>query len=150
MRVELRTEAISDLIEAAWFYERQRNGLGDQFSDAMFAHLAYLETVAGGHELVRGLHRRWRRDFHTHCTTRSMVNWLISLRFLPVAVIQVAFPERLPTEQRRTNSVQNLLEGQTSAESQTSFKRWLGQRRAIACQKPTEPGREPEPPSVPN
>ena len=52
MRVELRTEAISDLIEAVWFSERQRDGLDDQFSDAMFAHLAYLETVAGGHEVV--------------------------------------------------------------------------------------------------
>ena len=57
MRVELRTEAISDLVAAAWFYERQRSGLGEQFSDAMFTHLAYLETVAGGHEVVFGLHR---------------------------------------------------------------------------------------------
>jgi len=63
MRVELRTEAISDLIEAAWFYERQRSGLGDQFSDAMFAHLAYLETVAGGHEVVFGLHRMLAKRF---------------------------------------------------------------------------------------
>ena len=52
MRVELRIEAISDLVDAAWFYERQRGGLGDRFMDAMFAHLAYLETFAGGHEVV--------------------------------------------------------------------------------------------------
>ena len=63
MRVELRTEAIADLIDAAWFYERQRVGLGDQFSDAMFAHLAYLETVAGGHEVVFGLHRMLAKRF---------------------------------------------------------------------------------------
>ena len=44
MRVELRTETVSDLVAAAWFYERQRSGLGQHFSDAMFAHLAYLET----------------------------------------------------------------------------------------------------------
>ena len=49
MHVELRTEAISDLVEAAWFYERHGRGLGEQFSDAIFSHLAYLETVAGGH-----------------------------------------------------------------------------------------------------
>ena len=63
MRVELRADAISDLVEAAWFYERQRSGLGDQFTDAMFAHLAYLETVAGGHEVVFGLHRMLAKRF---------------------------------------------------------------------------------------
>ena len=57
MHVELRTEAVSDLVEAARFYERQRGGLGEQFTDAMFVQLAYLETVAGGHEVVFGLHR---------------------------------------------------------------------------------------------
>ena len=63
MRVELRTEAISDLVEAAWFYERLRGGLGDHFSDAIFAHLTYLETVAGGHEVVFGLHRMLAKRF---------------------------------------------------------------------------------------
>ncbi len=63
MDVELRTEAISDLVEAAWFYERQRGGLGDQFTDAMFVHLAYLETFAGGHEVVFGLHRMLAKKF---------------------------------------------------------------------------------------
>ena len=36
-------------------------------------------------------------------------------------------------------SVQNLLEGQSSGESQTSFKRWLTQRPTIDCLNPTEP-----------
>ena len=63
MRVELRTEAISDLVEAARFYERQCGGLGDRFIDAMFAHLAYLETFAGGHEVVFGLHRMLEKKF---------------------------------------------------------------------------------------
>jgi plasmid stabilization system protein ParE len=63
MRVELRTEAVSDLIEAAWFYERQRGDLGDEFIDAIFAHLAHLETFAGGHEVVFGLHRMLAKKF---------------------------------------------------------------------------------------
>ena len=63
MRVELRIEAISDLVDAAWFYERQRGGLGDRFMDAMFALLASLETFAGGHEVVFGLHRMLAKKF---------------------------------------------------------------------------------------
>lgn len=63
MHVELRTEAVSDLVEAARFYERQRVGLGEQFTDAMFMQLAYLATVAGGDEVVFGLHRMLAKKF---------------------------------------------------------------------------------------
>ena len=47
-------------------------------------------------------------------------------------------------------SVQNLLDGQSSGESQTSFKRWLTQRPTIDCQNPTVQVHEPELPSGPN
>lgn len=47
-------------------------------------------------------------------------------------------------------SVENLLAGQPSTESQTSFKRWLAQRTGIATADATEPLREPEPPSGSN
>jgi len=47
-------------------------------------------------------------------------------------------------------SVQNLLEGKSSGESQTSFKRWLTQRPTVNCLDPTEQVREQEPPSGPN
>ncbi len=63
MRVELRTDAISDLVEGALFYERQCGGLGDRFTDAMFVHLAYLESIAGGHEVAFGLHRMLAKKF---------------------------------------------------------------------------------------
>jgi len=47
-------------------------------------------------------------------------------------------------------SVENLLAGQPSTESQTSLKRWLAQRTRIARPNATEPLREPEPPSGSN
>jgi hypothetical protein len=33
MHVELRVEARHDLLEGAWFYEQQRAGLGDYFTE---------------------------------------------------------------------------------------------------------------------
>ncbi len=47
MRVELRAEARHDLVEGAWFYEQQREGLGDYFTDRLFEDLGRLETEAG-------------------------------------------------------------------------------------------------------
>ena len=39
MRVELRAEARHDLVEGAWFYEQQCEGLGDYFTDRLFEDL---------------------------------------------------------------------------------------------------------------
>lgn len=47
-------------------------------------------------------------------------------------------------------SVENLLAGKSSGESQNSFKRWLSNRHSIDCRNPAESVREPEPPSGPN
>jgi len=43
MRVELRVEARHDLLEGALFYEEQREGLGDYFTDCLFEDLDRLE-----------------------------------------------------------------------------------------------------------
>ena len=63
MRVELRVEARHDLLEGAWFYEQQREGLGDYFTDCLFEDLDRLEREAGIHEKVFGLHRKLSKRF---------------------------------------------------------------------------------------
>ncbi|MBW3600424.1 MAG: type II toxin-antitoxin system RelE/ParE family toxin [Planctomycetes bacterium] len=63
MRVELRVEARRDLIEGALFYDQQRDGLGDYFSECLLADLERLEQEAGIHEVIFGLHRTLSRRF---------------------------------------------------------------------------------------
>ncbi len=63
MLVELRAEARKDLIEAAGFYESQRDGLGDEFIESLFADLESLEVHGGIHEVVYGLHRKLSHRF---------------------------------------------------------------------------------------
>jgi hypothetical protein len=63
MRVELRVEARRDLLEGALFYERQREGLGDHFTDCLFEDLDRLEKEAGIHATVFGLHRKLSKRF---------------------------------------------------------------------------------------
>lgn len=58
MRVELRDEARQDLVDAAWFYERQKSGLGDHFIDCVAADLGILESQGGIHEIAFGFHRK--------------------------------------------------------------------------------------------
>jgi len=40
MRVELRDEAREDFVVGAWFYDRQKAGLGDYFVDCVATDLA--------------------------------------------------------------------------------------------------------------
>jgi plasmid stabilization system protein ParE len=63
MHVELRVEARHDLIEGAPFYDRQREGLGDYFTDCLFEDLERLEREAGVHATVYGLHRKLSKKF---------------------------------------------------------------------------------------
>jgi plasmid stabilization system protein ParE len=63
MRVELRVEARHDLLEGAWFYEQQRERLGDYFTDCLFEDLDRLETEAGIHATVFGLLRKLSKRF---------------------------------------------------------------------------------------
>lgn len=63
MRVELRVEARRDLLEGAWFYEQQREGLGDYFTDCLFEDLDRLESEARIHAKVFGLHRKLSKRF---------------------------------------------------------------------------------------
>ena len=63
MHVELRVEARDDLANAAAFYDSQRDGLGEYFIDSLFADLERLESEAGIHEIVYGLHRKLSERF---------------------------------------------------------------------------------------
>lgn len=63
MHVELRVEARYDLLEGAWFYEQQREGLGDYFTDCLFEDLGRLEKEAGAHATIFGLHRKLSKRF---------------------------------------------------------------------------------------
>jgi len=63
MRVELRVEARRDLVKGALFYEQQREGLGNYFTDCLFEDLDRLESEAGIHAIVYGLHRKLSKKF---------------------------------------------------------------------------------------
>jgi plasmid stabilization system protein ParE len=63
MHVELRTEARNDIFEAASFYETQREGLGDEFIESVFADLDILEQQAGVHRTINGCHRKLTTRF---------------------------------------------------------------------------------------
>ena len=63
MHVELRVEARHDLVEGALFYEAQRKGLGDYFTDCLFGDLDRLEGETGIHATVCGLHRKLSKKF---------------------------------------------------------------------------------------
>ncbi|MFT7640325.1 MAG: plasmid stabilization system protein ParE [Pirellulaceae bacterium] len=63
MRVELRTEARNDIFDAASFYEIQREGLGNEFVESVFADLAVLELQAGVHRKINGCHRKLTTRF---------------------------------------------------------------------------------------
>lgn len=51
------------LVEGVSFYDAQRDGLGDYFIDCIFADLGKLESEAGIHEVVYGLHRKLSARF---------------------------------------------------------------------------------------
>ena len=100
MRVELRVEARHDLIEGALFYGKQREGLGDYFTDCLFDDLDRLEREAGIHAIVYGLHRKLSKKFPFAIYYRTE-EWVIDV----VAILDCrgdpdAIAERLRRTQR--------------------------------------------------
>ena len=63
MRVELRDEAISDMVDGAWFYASQSPGLDEHFIRCIREDLRSLETTSGVHERYRGFHRKLSTRF---------------------------------------------------------------------------------------
>ena len=63
MRVELRDEARSDLVNGAAFYRHISAGLDQHFLDCLRSDLKALESTAGVHEIYRGFHRKLSERF---------------------------------------------------------------------------------------
>ena len=63
MKIEILDEAQQDLIDGHRFYERQSSGLGDYFTNSMFADIESLRLFAGIHERHWGYHRLLARRF---------------------------------------------------------------------------------------
>ncbi len=57
MRVGLLESAHEDIVDAYWFYERQQVGLGDYFSNSIYADLESLAFFAGTHRQVFGYYK---------------------------------------------------------------------------------------------
>jgi len=63
MLVKLRDEAIDDLADGAYFYDRKSEGVGDHFLDCLNSDLKVLEDTAGIHETAYGFHRKLAKRF---------------------------------------------------------------------------------------
>lgn len=63
VRIVILRSAIADLIQGQAFYERQGEGLGDYFEEALSADIDSLRLFAGIHALVYGYHRMLSAKF---------------------------------------------------------------------------------------
>jgi len=57
VRIVILRAAIEDLVRGREFYEKQGEGLGDYFSDALAADIDSLRLYAGIHAMAYGCHR---------------------------------------------------------------------------------------------
>lgn len=63
MKVEMLDEAMQDLSDGCRFYERQAEGLGDNFLDSLFADIDALQIYGGIHATEFGYHRALAKRF---------------------------------------------------------------------------------------
>ena len=63
MNLRILASAFDDLADGRDFYERQGEGLGGYFLDALFSDIDSLVLYAGAHAVVRGYHRMIARRF---------------------------------------------------------------------------------------
>ncbi len=63
MIVKISSDAEADIAEGHWFYEEQRNGLGDYFRDCIVADIDSLAFYGGIHEIAYGYHRKLASRF---------------------------------------------------------------------------------------
>ena len=63
MRIKILSQAISDLENGFYFYEKQANGLGAYFLDSLFSDIDSLILYAGIHPKVFGYNRLLSKRF---------------------------------------------------------------------------------------
>ena len=63
VRIVLLRSAIEDLVRGRAFYEKQGEGLGDYFEEALAADIESLRLFAGIHALAHGYHRMLSAKF---------------------------------------------------------------------------------------
>ena len=63
MRVRILNSAHDDMRDGYWFYENQEPGVGDYFSDTLYAEIESLALYAGIHSKCFGFHRALSRRF---------------------------------------------------------------------------------------
>ena len=63
MRIKILSSALEDLYGGRLFYQKQGEGLGDYFFDALFSDIDSLALYGGIHQKVFGFHRLLSKRF---------------------------------------------------------------------------------------
>jgi len=63
MRIKILTAALEDLHQGQQFYQKEGEGLGDYFFDALFSDIDSLALYGGIHQKVFGYHRLLSKRF---------------------------------------------------------------------------------------
>ncbi len=84
-----------DLVEGALFYERQREGLGNYFTDCLFEDLDRLDGEAGIHAILYGLHRKLSKKFPFAIYYRTEESVIDVVAILDCRREPIAIAERL-------------------------------------------------------
>ena len=63
MRIKILSSALEDLYGGRLFYQKQGEGLGDYFFDALFSDIDSLVLYGGIHQKVFGFHRLLSKRF---------------------------------------------------------------------------------------
>lgn len=63
MTIRLSSDALADLEEGFWFYEKQAIGLGSYFRSCLIADIESLAFYGGVHEIVHDYHRALSKRF---------------------------------------------------------------------------------------
>jgi plasmid stabilization system protein ParE len=93
MRIKILSSAVEDLHTGRLFYEKQAEGVGDYFFDALFSDIDSLILFAGIHRKVYGFYRLLSRRFpyaiYYKMDDDTIIVWrVLDLRRDPVRIRQ--------------------------------------------------------------